>query len=158
VKNWGNVENSLRFWDLWPVLLVLVLLGVFVAVLAWGPWTIDNAADLGEAFGIINAVFTGLAFAGLIITILIQARELRLQREQLALQREELASQRDELRRLANAQDDQNYALLVSAFAAAEAFEQRLSSSSPSQEFAEAIRYLRTHLKAETARRREIGA
>src|SRR5271170_2897836 len=94
-----------------------------------------------------------LAFAGLIITILIQARELRLQRQQLTLQRSELEGQHTELARLANAQDAQNYALLVSAFAAAEVFEQRNTSAAPSPEFAEAIRYLRAHMKEETARR-----
>ena len=49
-------------------------------------------------FGAVNALFSGLAFAGLIIAIL-------LQRQELQLQREELAETRKEIRRSAEAQE-----------------------------------------------------
>ena len=41
-------------------------------------------------FGGINALFTGLALAGAIYTILLQRHELELQREELRLTREQL--------------------------------------------------------------------
>lgn len=50
----------------------------------------------GDKFGAINALFSGLAFAGLIITLLYQKEELKLQREELAQTREELKGQRQE--------------------------------------------------------------
>jgi hypothetical protein len=69
---------ALRTRDLWPVGLVLLLLGAFVGVIGGRP--VRELAGLGEAFGVINAAFSGLAFAGLIITILLQSRRLCLQR------------------------------------------------------------------------------
>jgi hypothetical protein len=48
----------------------------------------------GDKFGAINALFSGLAFAGLIVTLLYQKEELKLQREELADTRKELNAQR----------------------------------------------------------------
>lgn len=50
----------------------------------------DQAGSLGDTFGAVNALFSGLAFAGLILAITLQRDELRLQREELALTRSEL--------------------------------------------------------------------
>jgi hypothetical protein len=58
---------------------------------------------IGEYFGGVSAVFSGLALLLLIVTLLFQQRELKLQRRELALQREDLAASRDELRRSAEA-------------------------------------------------------
>ncbi|MEV8597007.1 DUF6082 family protein [Streptomyces sp. NPDC052012] len=58
---------------------------------------------LGDYFGGVNAVFSGLALLMLVVALFFQQRELRSQREELALQREELAASRDELRRSAEA-------------------------------------------------------
>lgn len=52
----------------------------------------------GDMFGSVNALFSGLAFAGIILTIFLQSKEL-------SLQREELSYTREELRRTANAQE-----------------------------------------------------
>lgn len=61
-------------------------LAIYYALPHWG-----ERGQFGDIFGSVNALFSGLAFAGLYWA-------LRLQREQLALQRNELALQRDELR------------------------------------------------------------
>ena len=50
----------------------------------------------GDKFGAVNALFSGLAFAGLIVTLLYQKEELKLQREELAETRKELNAQRIE--------------------------------------------------------------
>jgi hypothetical protein len=44
----------------------------------------------GDMFGGINAIFSGLAFLGIIYAIILQGEELRLQREELELTRKEL--------------------------------------------------------------------
>lgn len=44
-------------------------------------YSMSSAAALGDSFGIINALFSGLAFAGLIITVQLQRQELRESRE-----------------------------------------------------------------------------
>ncbi|EPF9310080.1 putative phage abortive infection protein [Vibrio vulnificus] len=44
-------------------------------------YSMSSAAILGDSFGIVNALFSGSAFAGLIVTILLQREELRESRE-----------------------------------------------------------------------------
>lgn len=76
-----------------------------IVVSLWGLswWGISNFIEeptnqgtFGDMFGAVNALFSGLAFAGLIATLLYQKNELKLQREELKLTREELQSQRKE--------------------------------------------------------------
>ena len=45
-------------------------------------------------FGGVNALFSGLAFAGILIALYMQKHELELQREELSATREELKLQR----------------------------------------------------------------
>ncbi|QJT07187.1 hypothetical protein G9272_33515 [Streptomyces asoensis] len=56
---------------------------------------------MGDYFGGISAVFSGMALLLLVATLMFQQRELRLQRHELSMQRQELVSSRDELRRSA---------------------------------------------------------
>ncbi|WP_237330284.1 DUF6082 family protein [Streptomyces sp. BA2] len=65
--------------------------------------TAEERSALGNYFGGVSAVFSGLALLLLVITLLFQQRELQLQRRELTLQREELAASRDELHRNAEA-------------------------------------------------------
>lgn len=50
----------------------------------------------GDKFGAVNALFSGLAFAGIIFTIFLQRRELALQRSEIEEQNETLRQQRFE--------------------------------------------------------------
>jgi hypothetical protein len=61
----------------------------------------------GDSFGAFNAYFTGLAFLGVIYTVLLQTRQVEMQAEELRLQREELKETRGELKRTADAQTNQ---------------------------------------------------
>lgn len=47
----------------------------------------------GDQFGAVNALFSGLAFAGLIYTIILQRKDLKLQRRDLRQQRTEMKAQ-----------------------------------------------------------------
>jgi len=78
----------------------------------------DFRGSFGGMFGGIESLFSGLAFCGIIITILQQSAELKLQREEMALQREEMRLQRNEmvenrreLERTARAQELQGVSL-----------------------------------------------
>lgn len=51
---------------------------------------ITASGQFGDMFGGINALFSGLAFLGVIYTILLQMEELGLQRKELRLTRKEL--------------------------------------------------------------------
>jgi hypothetical protein len=92
--------------------LPLVILAASVLILwllSWGLVAkfIEAAPEqgqFGDMFGAVNALFSGLAFAGIVYTIL-------LQRKELGLQRIELAATRAELRRTAKAQEDAKEAL-----------------------------------------------
>lgn len=84
---------------LWILLAITGVIGVWIA-----SWffickyieDIDERGMFGDMFGAVNALFSGLAFAGLIVTLLYQKEELKLQREELAQTREELKGQRVE--------------------------------------------------------------
>ena len=91
-------ETKSRLW-IW---IIIAIVGV---IALWGlSWIlidkyIDSPTDqgtFGDKFGAVNALFSGLAFAGLIVTLLYQKEELKLQREELAQTREELKGQREE--------------------------------------------------------------
>lgn len=49
---------------------------------------------LGDSFGSVNALFTGLAFAGLVFSILLQQRQIRLQRADFLRQIQEMKDSR----------------------------------------------------------------
>lgn len=59
--------------------------------------TLEEKAWFGDSYGMLNTIFSGLAFAGLIMAILIQRDELKVQTDQLIKQGEELAMQKEEL-------------------------------------------------------------
>jgi hypothetical protein len=58
----------------------------------------SERGQFGDMFGAVNALFSGLAFAGIIITILLQREELSLQRSELQLTRSEFSQQNETLR------------------------------------------------------------
>ena len=55
----------------------------------------------GDAFGSVNALFSGLALAGVIVALMMQQDELKLQRSELQHTREVLSAQQGELERSA---------------------------------------------------------
>lgn len=86
---------ALAVLSLWAISFLIIIF----AVPSW-----EERAQLGDLFGVINSLFSGLAFAGVIYTIY-------LQREELALQRRELQLTREELQRAASAQEHSQEAL-----------------------------------------------
>lgn len=58
---------------------------------------LENRGTFGDMFGGANALFSGLAFAGIIIAIILQKQELKLQREELKQTRKELKGQKEQL-------------------------------------------------------------
>jgi hypothetical protein len=99
-------------WFAGGALIALVLAGAIAAagvfaVEAVGglesPATWSRWADVGNAFGVLGALLSGLAFVALIVTLWIQFRELRYQRMELRLQRDAIERSSGELRRSADA-------------------------------------------------------
>ena len=95
-KDKQNKEESKSQLWIWIVVAI-----VGVVTLWWLSWDhIDKYIDpatrgtFGDKFGAVNALFSGLAFAGLIATLLYQREELKLQREELKETRNELNAQK----------------------------------------------------------------
>ena len=94
-------ETKSRLW-IW---IVVAIIGVLAAWgLSW--WLINKNIDcstergtFGDMFGAVNALFSGLAFAGLIATLLYQREELKLQRKELNEQKLEFREQNKTLKR-----------------------------------------------------------
>jgi ferric iron reductase protein FhuF len=84
--------------------LFKLLIGIFLVwiisifVIPFIYTELTDRASFGDSFGLINSLFSGFAFAGIIYTIL-------LQRKELSLQRKELQETRMELNRSATAQE-----------------------------------------------------
>lgn len=76
----------------------------------------NKRGTFGDQFGAVNALFSGLAFAGLIYTIILQRRDLELQRNDLRLQREELALTRQEMEEQTAEFEKQNETLKIQRF------------------------------------------
>lgn len=93
-------------------------IAIWAALCTLGFWALSffllfmNSTDrgtFGDMFGAVNALFSGLAFAGLIVTLIMQHEELGLQREELAQTNKELAAQREEFA-------DQNKTMKIQRF------------------------------------------
>lgn len=70
------------------VVLVVILVWVIGGTISWvGFSSWETRAHFGDMFGAINALFAGLAFAGVIVALALQMRELALQRRELRLTR-----------------------------------------------------------------------
>lgn len=85
------------------LLWIVVSIAVIVIIVCYTPfikWAYDpqlaNRALLGDSFGVVNALFSGLAFSGVIITILMQRHELEENRDNLEKTRVEDRKQRFE--------------------------------------------------------------
>jgi len=85
----------------------LIIIGAITVVLIIGLWCltyyllkddIDNRGTFGDMFGSINALFSGLALAGIIFTILLQRIELGYQRNELRETRKEFIIQNKTLK------------------------------------------------------------
>ena len=105
-----SIESESGKW--WPFVVVVLLVLVILGLLGWAVWLafpkLDQRGQFGDMFGSVNALFSGLAFAGVIYTLVLQQREL-------ALQRKELRETRNELRKQAMAATDQAETALLAA-------------------------------------------
>jgi uncharacterized membrane protein len=86
------------------VIAILTIVGLWLSTLFLLFASANVRGTFGDMFGSVNALFSGLALAGIILTIL-------LQRQELSLQRQELKYTREELKRSATAQEKSEIAL-----------------------------------------------
>jgi hypothetical protein len=87
------------------ILTAYVSLAVIYPMVVYSVTDSTKAGIFGDTFGAFNAFFAGLAFLGVIYTILLQTKQLDIQSQELRLQRQELEQTRAELSRSADAQE-----------------------------------------------------
>jgi len=94
-KQDDNSDKHLRnFLLIALVLTALTLVFPFTVNHFFANWS--ESGTFGDTYGALNALFSGLAFAGLIITVLIQKKELENQSKELQMQRTEMKETRKE--------------------------------------------------------------
>jgi hypothetical protein len=99
------------------MIISLIVVAFVIAFIILTPWVLkhwatphsntDAYGSFGDQFGFTNALFSGLALAGVIVAILMQSEELRLQRRELELTRNVLRQQSKQLNRQAKASEQQ---------------------------------------------------
>ena len=77
------------------IILTVFLYGLFLIIKIWpiDEYSISTAGTFGDSFGALNSLFTGLGFAGLLITIFLQREDLKLTRLELSDTRAEIKLQ-----------------------------------------------------------------
>ncbi len=96
-------DEDKSFWDKYKYRIILLFIGILVVYVLFWYFTYDHfykwekRGQFGDMFGAVNALYSGLALAGIIITLLLQSQELRLQRKELRLTREQNEDNRKEL-------------------------------------------------------------
>ncbi|OOV97981.1 MULTISPECIES: putative phage abortive infection protein [Pseudomonas] len=77
------------------ILLTVFSYGTFLIVKTWPitEYSIAKAGTFGDSFGALNSLFTGLGFAGLLVTIFLQREDLKLTRMELSETRSEIKLQ-----------------------------------------------------------------
>lgn len=91
------MKNLKYFWIASAVVVAMWLFSAFGYPWLFEEIKLEDLAQKGDSFGAVNALFSGLAFAGLIYTMIMQRQELEMQREELAAQRKEMRESRGEL-------------------------------------------------------------
>ena len=83
---------SSRSFLIWACIGVLLLwiFSAFVIYLYGDSWS--ERGTIGDMFGAVNALFSGLAFAALLFTIIMQREEMMLNREEIILNRRSITA------------------------------------------------------------------
>ena len=81
--------------------LVIIIFVIYFSILIYNIWpielyTVAQSGVFGDSFGLLTSLFSGLAFAGLLITISYQRRDIGLTKIELYETREEIKKQHRE--------------------------------------------------------------
>lgn len=79
---------------IWGVVLFLLIIAYHpILKHAIGFTTLESAAQFGDQYGVLNCFISGLAFIGLVLTLLMQREDLNLQRKEMRDTRKEFEKQ-----------------------------------------------------------------
>lgn len=96
MTNEQNNNNSWLCYMIWAVLgvVLIIVFSFYIIYNNIGCW--EKRGQFGDLFGAVNALFSGLAFAGLIITIRQQHKDLEYQRQTIEQTNREMQNQTEE--------------------------------------------------------------
>ncbi len=99
-KESSDTKNKLSTKQIVIIALIifLIIVSSYTVLTFYFISNIEKSAQFGDTFGGLNAIFSGLAFGGVILTIYLQRNELALQRHELKLTRKEFATQNETLK------------------------------------------------------------
>ena len=95
--NNGQLKTKSIFWTS-VCIVIIVCVAYFLLFYFVVPVNMEKRGQFGDMFGFIGALFSGLAFAGLIVTMLQQREDLQNQKDEIILQRKDLEAQTEALR------------------------------------------------------------
>lgn len=87
------------------VLITAILLGLPIILVKYCGFNLNTLGTYGDFFGSLNTLVSALAFGGLIYTIILQRKDLKLQHEELKLTREEMQRQAEAQEKTAKEQE-----------------------------------------------------
>lgn len=102
-----------KSWSVWTILCISLLVCVGVSILGiWLSYLFVDSQNIegleggllnargvfGDSWGGVNAIISAFAFAGVIVTLFLQNRDLNLQRKEMARQREEFEKENETLK------------------------------------------------------------
>ncbi len=110
ISNKGKVTYKIAL----PTFVVLLIVFAAYAYFAsqfmppYSEWTVDQTGILGDSFGPLTSLFSGLAFAGIIISIQLQRLDLQNQHKELRISNKTLQKQTEELALTRTTLEDQS--------------------------------------------------
>lgn len=104
--NLSSKKESTGYKGLYVLILIVILLWALTGLILYPK---EDKGVIGDMFGSVNALFSGLAFATLIYTVHLQRKELELQREELASTRNEIKEQKEYLAAQNKVLETQNF-------------------------------------------------
>lgn len=113
--NINQEENNSRKYSKWfgAIALFVILFCVGYGLVLSG---CKDKGAFGDMYGAVGALFSGLAFAGVIVTMLQQSDTLKLQREDLRNQTEAIKLQRQEIANTNKELQEQNKTIKLQRF------------------------------------------
>ncbi|MDY6371733.1 MAG: putative phage abortive infection protein [Bacteroidales bacterium] len=95
--NNGRLKTKAIFWVA-VCIVIIVCVAYFLFFYFVVHVNMEKRGQFGDMFGFIGALFSGLAFAGLIVTMLQQREDLQNQKDEIKLQRQDLEAQTEALK------------------------------------------------------------
>lgn len=94
-------QRKKSFWyrRFWPIFIVITgVWAIFPGLLHWLIPSLMERGQLGDSYGVLNTLFSGFAFVGVIVAIFLQKEQLELQAREMTEMREEAEAQKKEMK------------------------------------------------------------